>query len=79
MYDRIKVKDDPGEMNIMQSGERWAVIDQNGNRIHLTQERWEHIIEPINHPEMANYEDELKETVRSGKRIQDPMNPQKYR
>lgn len=28
---------------------------------------------------MEDYEDDLKETVRSGRRTQDPLNPQKYR
>ena len=45
----------------------------------MTQERWEHIIESINHPEMEDYEEELKETVQSGIRKQDSLNPQKYR
>ena len=63
----------------MQSGKRWTINDRHGNHIYLTQERWEHIIEPINHPEMVDYEYDLKETIRSGKRMQDPVNPQKYR
>jgi hypothetical protein len=58
---------------------RWTVQDRYGNSIYLTQERWEHIIEPINHPEMEDYEEELKETVQAGIRKQDPLNPQKYR
>jgi len=63
----------------MQSSIRWTVSDKNGNSIYLTQERWEHIIEAINHPEMVEYEEELKETIRLGKQMQDPINPQKYR
>jgi hypothetical protein len=63
----------------MQLGKRWTVNDKDGNPVYLTQERWSHIVEPINHPEMAGYEDELKETIRAGRRIQDPINPQKYR
>lgn len=63
----------------MESGKRWTVSDKHGNRIYLTQERWEHIIEPFNHPEMASFEQELQETIRSGNRAQDPFNPQKYR
>jgi hypothetical protein len=63
----------------MRSGKRWTVSDKRGNPIYLTQERWEHIIEPINHPEMMDYEEELQETIRSGQRVQDPLNPQKYR
>jgi hypothetical protein len=63
----------------MTSPIRWTVQDRYGNDIYLTQERWEHIIDPINHPEMQEYEEELKETVRAGSRKQDSLNPQKYR
>lgn len=63
----------------MQSGKRWTVNDKYDNRIYLTQERWEHIIEPLNHLEMADCEAELQKTIQSGHRIQDPFNPQKYR
>ncbi|NOT05920.1 MAG: hypothetical protein HOP27_15100 [Anaerolineales bacterium] len=58
---------------------RWTIQDRHGNNIYLTQERWEHIIESINHPEMEEYEGELMETVRTGTRKQDTLNPQKYR
>jgi len=58
---------------------RWTVHDRYGNSIYLTQERWEHIIDSINHPEMAEYEDELQQTLRNGNRRQDPLNPLKYR
>ncbi len=64
---------------MMISGRRWTVRDRYGNDIYLTHERWAHIIEPINHPEMSDYEEHLKETIRSGKRKQDSLNPQKYR
>lgn len=63
----------------MAAGRRWAVCDRYDNDIYLTHERWEHIIEPINHPEMSAYEEHMKETIRSGKRKQDTLNPQKYR
>lgn len=63
----------------MIAGRRWAVRDRYGNDIFLTHERWEHIIEPFNHPEMEAYEERLKETIRAGKRKQDFLNPQKYR
>lgn len=36
-------------------------------------------IEPHNHPEMSAYEEQLKETLRSGVRQQDSLNPLKYR
>lgn len=58
---------------------RWTVQDRYSNSIYLTQERWEHIIESINHYEMREYEEELKETVKTGTRKQDTLNPQKYR
>jgi len=58
---------------------RWTIQDRYGNSIYLTQERWEHIIESINHPEMEEFEEEMKETVRSGTRKQDSLNPQKFR
>jgi hypothetical protein len=63
----------------MTTGKRWIVRDHYDNEIYLTQERWEHIIDPMNHPEMAAYEEHLKETICSGMRQQDPLNPQKYR
>jgi hypothetical protein len=63
----------------MAVGRRWTERDRYQNDIYLTQERWEHIIDPINHPEMSAYEEQLQETIRSGQRRQDPLNPQKYR
>lgn len=63
----------------MITGKRWILQDRYGNEIYITHERWEHIIQPINHPEMAHYEEQLKEAVRSGVRKQDSLNPQKYR
>ena len=60
-------------------GKRWTVRDRYGNNIYLTHERWEHIIEPVNHPEMSDYDTHLKETIQSGMRKQDKLNPQKYR
>ena len=36
---------------------RWTVQDRYGNTVYLTEERWQHIIEAINHPEMEDYED----------------------
>jgi hypothetical protein len=63
----------------MTTGRRWTIRDRVGYVIYLTEERWAHIIEPINHPEMAAYEEHLKEVLRSGQRKQDVLNPQKYR
>lgn len=58
---------------------RWTICDRYGNDIYLTQERWEHIVQPLNHPEMLGYESQLQETIQSGQRKQDSLNPQKYR
>lgn len=63
----------------MSNGRRWTVRDRFGNAIYLTQERWEHIVEPDNHPEMDDFEEELKVTIQAGQRRQDLLNFQKYR
>lgn len=63
----------------MEAGRRWVVRDRYGNDIYMTHERWQHIVEPVNHPEMSAYEEPLKETIQSGGRRQDSLNPQKYR
>ena len=63
----------------MIAGRRWTVHDRDGREIYLTHERWQHIIDPHNHPEMAAYEIQLEETIRGGARQQDPLNPLKYR
>jgi hypothetical protein len=57
------------------AGTRWTVRDRYGNDVYLTDERWTHITEPWGHPEMAEFENELRETVRSGDRHQDSLNP----
>jgi hypothetical protein len=63
----------------MKAGRRWVVRDRYGNDIYLTDERWEHITAPTNHPEMSAYEEHSRETIQSGRRKQDSLNPQKYR
>ena len=60
-------------------GKRWTVQDRYGNSIYLTQERWEHITDKTNHPEMVDYEAYLKTTIQKGQRRQEPLNPRKYR
>jgi len=60
------------------NGKRWTVQDRFGNEIYLTHERWEHIIAPENHPEMTDYEEQLKDTIKSGQRTQDSLVPNKY-
>jgi hypothetical protein len=61
------------------SGKRWTVYDRDGNPIYLTEERWEHIVAPDNHPEVGDFEDLLKAALRQGRRRQEPLNPRKYR
>lgn len=61
------------------SGKRWTIQDHDGNLVYLTQERWEHIINETNHPEMADYEEHLKTAIKRGRRRQEPLNPRKYR
>lgn len=63
----------------MSEGQRWIETDRLGNEIYLTQERWEHITDQSNHPEMLDYEGELRETIRLGSRKQEMLNPNKYR
>lgn len=63
----------------MTSGKRWMVCDRYENEVYLTQERWEHIIDPVNHPEMVEYEEHLQRTIKAGRRKQDSLTPQKYR
>ena len=58
---------------------RWVIYDRYGNEIYLTQERWQHIIDPLNHPEMEAYEEYLQTALRHGRRHQEPLNPHKYR
>ena len=60
-------------------GKRWTVQDREGNPIYLTEERWRHITDAGNHPEMTEYEDHLKTTIQKGRRKQEPLNPRKYR
>jgi hypothetical protein len=61
------------------SGKRWTVKDHDGHPIYLTEERWRHIVDGDNHPEMQEYEEHLKITLQKGQRQQEPLNPQKYR
>ncbi|MDQ3011885.1 MAG: hypothetical protein M3X11_14400 [Acidobacteriota bacterium] len=63
----------------MAQGRRWSEGDRFGNQLYLTEERWQHITEPMNHPEMLASEDELRNTILTGRRKQEVFNPQKYR
>jgi len=61
------------------SGKRWTVYDRDGNPIYLTEERWTHIVDPDNHPEVGDFEDLVMAALRQGRRRQEPLNPRKYR
>jgi len=63
----------------MDTSIHWTVHDRYGNAIYLTEERWTHITDNLNHPEMRDYEAELQATIRTGQRKQDILNPHKYR
>jgi len=51
--------------------------DRNENEIYITDERWEHIYE--HHPEIIGFESYVTETLRSGKRKQQPIDPNSYK
>ena len=53
------------------------VTDRYGHRIYLTDERWEHIV--FEHLEMVDYDRELLETLRTGRRKQEARDPTRYR
>jgi hypothetical protein len=55
---------------------RWAVQDRYGNNIYFTEERWLHILE--SRPELEPYLDLFLETLRLGRREQDPLMPNEY-
>jgi hypothetical protein len=63
----------------MSHSKLWTHRDRFGNDIYLTHERWQHIIDPDNHPEVAPYLAYLAETICSGRRHQDPYDPHGYR
>jgi hypothetical protein len=61
-----------------QSGKAWTVRDRYGDEVYLTWERWyDHI--SLYHLEMTEFFDELYDTVRTGRRRQDPLKPHRYR
>jgi hypothetical protein len=56
---------------------KWTVQDRNGNAIYCTEERWQHILE--SRPELEPLLNRFLETVRTGRRKQDPLIPNEYR
>jgi len=62
----------------MLNGKLWTQRDRFGNEIYLTRERWAHITDPDNHPEVAPFFDYVAETIRLGRRRQDPYDLNGY-
>ncbi len=62
----------------MSGGKLWTRRDRFGNDIYLTHERWAHIVAPDNHPEVAPFFEYIAETIRLGRRRQDPYDPNGY-
>ena len=52
-----------------------SVTDRSGNSIYLTDERWRHIMDDDNHPEMDGYRDRVLDVLRRGRRRYDDLNP----
>jgi hypothetical protein len=62
----------------MSNGKLWTERDRFGNDIYLTRERWTHIINPDNHPEVEPFLDYVAERIQLGRRRQDPYDPNGY-
>ncbi len=56
---------------------RWEVYDRYGNKIYMTEERWQHALD--SRPWLSNFLEETLNTIRHGRRKQDPLNPRKYK
>ncbi|MEA3351707.1 MAG: hypothetical protein U9Q82_13900 [Chloroflexota bacterium] len=56
---------------------KWTVQDRYGNTIYFTEERWQHILE--SRPELEPLFDRFLDTIRTGRRKQDPLIPNEYR
>jgi hypothetical protein len=57
--------------------DKWTVQDRYGHTIYFTDERWQHILE--SRPELEAYFDLFLDTLRTGRRQQDPLVPNEYR
>lgn len=55
---------------------RWLIYDRDGREIYLTEEQWAHI--SSGHREVRHHLDEVLNTVRHGRRCQQPTDPQTY-
>ena len=57
--------------------DRGELYDRYGNKLYMTAERWLHAQEK--RPWLTDYLDQVLETIRRGRRRQDPLNPRKYK
>ena len=55
----------------------WRLRDRYGNAVYMTEERWAHALE--SRPWLDALHGQILETVRQGRRKQDPLNPRKYK
>ena len=62
----------------MPDGKLWTQRDRFGNDIYLTYERWRHVTDLDNHPEVEPCLEYVRETIRLGQRRQDPYDPNGY-
>lgn len=56
---------------------QWEGYDRYGNPIYITYERWFHALEK--RPWLADHLDGVIDTIRHGRRQQDPLNAHKYK
>jgi len=63
----------------MPNGKIWTQRDRYGNEIYLTPERWIHITDPENHPEVGPYQIHVRETIWQGLRKQHPLIANAYK
>lgn len=57
--------------------QRREIQDRQGNRIYLTEERWNHAVRQ--RPWLEGHLDDALATLRLGKRRQDPLDPIKFK
>ncbi len=55
---------------------QWIVRDRDGHDIYLTEAQWRHIVG--RHSELRHHLDDVLDTVRRGRRRQQPQDPQAY-
>ncbi len=55
---------------------KWFIRDRDEREIYLTEEQWEHILD--RHIELENHLEDVLDTVRQGRRKQQPKDPNTY-